>query len=88
MVAGIGFALVFAQGLARAGDTCTTPFPGVQHLHRTTSKPLNIHALVIDHRTNKTAAVAASPAHSPIQRPAVPSSIHDPSTNMVGTPIT
>jgi hypothetical protein len=50
---GITVALVAASLLvsvsARAGDTWTTPYDGVKHLHRTTSSPVwNIHALVID----------------------------------------
>ncbi|MGB9619437.1 MAG: phosphodiester glycosidase family protein, partial [Armatimonadota bacterium] len=32
----------------RAGDTWETLIPGVQHLHRTTADPLNIHVLIID----------------------------------------
>jgi hypothetical protein len=35
-------------GTARAGDTWTTPHPGVQHLFKTTGLPLHIHGLVID----------------------------------------
>jgi len=38
-----------APGFARAGDVTTNPYPGVQHLHRTsTSPPLDIHALKVD----------------------------------------
>ena len=33
---------------ALAGETWTSPHPGVQHLFKTTSLPLHIHALVID----------------------------------------
>ena len=43
-----GAAVATAIGPARAGDTWTTPFPGVSHLYRTTSKPLRMHALVVD----------------------------------------
>ncbi len=40
---------VLWPGVARAGDTWTTPYDGVRHLHRTTSSPVwNIHALIID----------------------------------------
>jgi hypothetical protein len=31
-----------------AKDVWTSPFPGLRHLHRTTSTPLNIHALEVD----------------------------------------
>ena len=50
LVASIAFAtLLFAGGAATAGDTWTTPYDGVRHLHRTTSSPVwNIHALVVD----------------------------------------
>ncbi len=33
---------------SRAADTWSTPHPGVRLLYRTTSKPLRIHALVVD----------------------------------------
>lgn len=33
---------------AKATDTWTTLMPGVQHLHRTTNTPWNIHVLIID----------------------------------------
>src|SRR3954453_23316486 len=39
---------LLVSGLASATDTWTTPFAGVKHLHRTTSTPWNIHALVVD----------------------------------------
>ena len=42
-------AAVAAVGSAHAGDTWTTPFDGVKHLHRTTTGPTwNVHALVVD----------------------------------------
>lgn len=39
---------LLVAALANAGDTWTTPFVGVRHLHRTTATPWNIHALVVD----------------------------------------
>ena len=33
---------------AHATDTWSDPFPGVRHLHRQTSTPWNIHALLVD----------------------------------------
>ena len=42
-------AAVAVVGSAHAGDTWTTPFDGVKHLHRTTTGPTwNVHALVVD----------------------------------------
>src|SRR5687767_3960482 len=43
-----GLAAVLGAADARAGDTWTTPHPGIRHLFRTTSKPLRMHALVVD----------------------------------------
>ena len=43
-----GGSLLLAASSARAGDTWTTPYDGVRHLHRTTSTPWNIHVLVVD----------------------------------------
>ncbi len=33
---------------AWAGDTWTTPFPGIRHLHRTAPPKVNINAAVVD----------------------------------------
>jgi MYXO-CTERM domain-containing protein len=44
-----GAAILSFGGTASAGDTWTTPYDGVRHLHRTTSSPSwNIHALVVN----------------------------------------
>lgn len=40
--------VALASRPALAGDTWTDPFPGVRRLYRTTSKPLRVHALVVD----------------------------------------
>ncbi|GMV38717.1 MAG: hypothetical protein AMXMBFR64_04330 [Myxococcales bacterium] len=40
--------VAFTAAPAAAKDTWTTPYPGVKRLHRTTSDPLHIHALVVD----------------------------------------
>ena len=37
-----------AAPAALAGDTWSDPFPGIRYLHRSTSEPKEIHALVID----------------------------------------
>lgn len=39
---------VTAAPLALAGDVWSDPFPGIRYLHRSTSEPKEIHALVID----------------------------------------
>ncbi|MHB8876266.1 MAG: phosphodiester glycosidase family protein [Myxococcaceae bacterium] len=45
----LALALALTPSVGRAGDTWTTPYQGVRHLHRTTSGPTwNIHALVVD----------------------------------------
>ena len=42
-------ALLGSSAVASAGDTWTTPYDGVKHLHRTTTSPVwNIHVLVVD----------------------------------------
>jgi hypothetical protein len=47
LVLALGSSLLVST--ARAGDTWTTPYDGVKHLHRTTTGPsMNIRALVID----------------------------------------
>ena len=35
-------------GRAQAADTWSSPFPGIQHLHRTGPSKLNLHAAVVD----------------------------------------
>ncbi len=35
-------------GTAQAADTWSSPFPGIQHLHRTGPSKLNLHAAVVD----------------------------------------
>jgi hypothetical protein len=45
----VSVALLLLAGAANAGDTWTTPYDGVRHLHRTTTGPTwNLHALVVD----------------------------------------
>jgi len=45
----VAFAVVSLASEAHAGDTWTTPYDGVRHLHRTTTGPTwNLHALVVD----------------------------------------
>jgi hypothetical protein len=44
------FLLIFvcSASVARAADTWTSPYPGVQHLYRTTATPNHIHAIKVD----------------------------------------
>ena len=49
VVGALSLAIFGVPVMAFAGDTWTTPYDGVKHLHRTTSSPVwNIHALVVD----------------------------------------
>lgn len=46
--AGLGLGLLLAAAPAWATDTWTTPFTGIQQLHRTGANKLNLYAAVID----------------------------------------
>jgi hypothetical protein len=48
LVALVALAAALDGGMARAGDTWSTPYTGVKLLLRTTSTPQQVHALVID----------------------------------------
>lgn len=55
------WAVVAAPGIARADDTWTEPYPGIRHLHRTTGRPWNIHAIVADLSRPELRVIATRP---------------------------
>ncbi|HPB99547.1 MAG TPA: hypothetical protein PKW66_26730, partial [Polyangiaceae bacterium] len=57
----IAFACVLFPTLAHAGDTWTTPHPGVRYLYRTTSFPRRIVATQVDLCANGVKMRATAP---------------------------